>query len=214
MLRIAIADDHILFRKSLGLLINSFEGIQVVATAGNGRELLEHLQNVEADILLLDLQMPEMDGFMTCEKIKEQHAGLKILILTQLDDAQTIQQMLNIGVHGYFTKNTPPNELEDALWMLKDDGFYFEKSLASIINATKNQADIKLTEDRGICFTTRELEILNLTMKGLKAREIADLLFISAKTVNAHKQNIQQKYGFESIMSAILYCLHHRIFSV
>ncbi len=214
MLRIAIADDHILFRKSLGLLINSFEGIQVVATAGNGRELLEHLENIEADILLLDLQMPEMDGFITCEMIKERHPALKILILTQLDGAQTIQQMLDIGVHGYFTKNTPPNELEDALWMLRDDGFYFEKSLASIINTIKNQADIKLTEDRGICFTTRELEILNLTMKGLKAREIADLLFISTKTVNAHKQNIQQKYGFESIMSAILYCLHHRIISV
>lgn len=157
--------------------------------------------------------MPEMDGFTTCKKIKKRHPELKILILTQLDDSQTIQQILKLGVHGYFTKNTPPNELEDALWKMRDDGFYFERSLASIISEVKNYDRCNPAVKKDISFTNRELEILNLTLKGLKAKEIADHLYISNKTVNAHKQNIQQKYGFESIMSAILYCIQNRIIS-
>jgi len=214
MLRIAIADDHTLFRKSLYLLINSFEDVEVVAKAGNGIELLEVLATVEADILLLDLQMPEMNGFSTCEQVKARYPKMKIMILTQLDDIQTIRHVLKMGVHGYFTKNTAPKELEDAIWKMKDDGFYFEKSLAAMINEIRDHAGIKFDKAKEVIFTDRELEILSLTMKGFKAKEIADLLFISTKTVNAHKQNIQQKYGFESMMSAIMYCIHHHILSV
>jgi DNA-binding NarL/FixJ family response regulator len=214
MLRIAIADDHTLFRKSLYLLINSFEGVEVVAKAGNGFELLEVLATVEADILLLDLQMPQMDGFSTCEKIKALYPKLKIMILTQLDDAETIRQVLKMGVQGYFTKNTAPKELEDAIWKLQDDGFYFEKNLTSIVHEIQNNGSLKFNEKQEVIFTAREKEILSLTAMGYKAKEIADRLFISTKTVNAHKQNIQQKYGFETMMSAIMYCIHHRIISV
>ena len=211
MLRIAITDDHTLFRKSLGLLINSFENMQVVAEASNGIELLDKLQTVSVDILLLDLQMPEMDGFETYEKVKESYPKIKTLVLTLMNETDTIKKVVKMGVQGYFTKNTPPKELENAIWKLKDDGFYFEKNLSAVITEILNNSDLKQTENQEINFTDRELEIIELTAQGLKAKEIADTLFISTKTVNTHKQNIQQKYNFDSMMSAILYCIHQKI---
>jgi DNA-binding NarL/FixJ family response regulator len=214
MIRIAIADDHILFRKSLHLLIDTFADMTVVLEAGNGIELIQKLDTIPADILLLDLQMPEMDGFETSGKIRKLYPNIKILILTLMDEIESIRKCITLGVDGYFTKNTPPAELENAIWKLQDDGFYFEKNLTSIIHEIQNNVSLKFDEKQEVIFTAREKEILSLTAMGYKAKEIADKLFISTKTVNAHKQNIQQKYGFETMMSAIMYCIHHRIISV
>lgn len=214
MLQIAITDDHTLFRKSLKMLINSFENMEVILEAANGIELLERLESRIPDILLLDLQMPEMDGFDTCVKVKEKYPGIKILVLTLLNESETIKKVVKMGVQGYFTKNTPPSELENAIWNLKDDGFYFENSLAVAIEEILNNSTSTIERSQKICFTERELEIIMLTAKGLRAKEIADTLFISAKTVNAHKQNIQQKYDFDSMMSAIIYCIHQNIINL
>ncbi len=211
MSRIAITDDHTLFRKSLRLLINSFEDMEVVVEAFNGVELLEKLQTTPVDILLLDLQMPIMDGFETYKKVKELYPKIKTLVLTLMNETDTIKKVVNMGVQGYFTKNTPPKELEDAIWKLEDDGFYFEKNLSAVITEILNNPNSKLTTQQEINFTERELEIIELTAQGLKAKEIADTLSISTKTVNTHKQNIQQKYNFDSMMSAILYCIHQKI---
>lgn len=116
-----------------------------------------------------------------------------------------------MGVQGYFTKNTPPKELEDAIWKLEDNGFYFEKSLSAVINEILNNPDSKVITQKEISFTEREIEIIRLTAQGLKPKEISDILSISTKTINVHKQNIQQKYNFDSMMSAILYCIHQKI---
>ncbi|KAA5533951.1 response regulator transcription factor [Paenimyroides baculatum] len=214
MLRVAITDDHTLFRKSLGMLVNNFADMQVVLEAGNGSELLEKLQNTSADILLLDLQMPEMDGFETAKRIKERYPEIKILILTLMSETDIIDRVIKMGVNGYFTKNTPPQELEDAIWNLSNDGFYFEESLSTVINKILNDTETEIIPEETINFTERELEVIKFTAEGFKAREIAEALYISPKTVNNHKQNIQNKYQFESMMTAILYCLNNRLIDV
>jgi len=214
MLRVAITDDHTLFRKSLGMLVNSFEDMHVVLEAGNGLELLEKLENTQADILLLDLQMPEMDGFETAKRIKERYPEMKILILTLMSETDIIDRVIKMGVNGYFTKNTPPNELENAIWNLSNDGFYFEDSLSTVINKILIDPETEVITEKPINFTERELEIIKFTAEGFKAREIAEALYISPKTVNNHKQNIQNKYQFESMMTAILYCLNNRLIDV
>lgn len=214
MLRVAITDDHTLFRKSLGMLVNSFDDMQVVLEAGNGSELMEKLQNTPADILLLDLQMPEMDGFETAKRIKERYPEMKILILTLMSETDIIDRVIKMGVNGYFTKNTPPQELENAIWNLSNDGFYFEDSLSTVINKILINPETEVITEETINFTERELEIIKFTAEGLKAREIAEALYISPKTVNNHKQNIQNKYQFESMMTAILYCLNNQLIDV
>lgn len=207
MLKIAIVDDHALFRKSLKLLIDSFDNMKVFLEASNGIELLEKLEVVAVDIVLLDLQMPEMDGFETCEKLKEYYPEIKILVLTYLNDLHTMERIVKIGVEGFFTKNTPPKELKEAISRLEDNGFYFEKSIAPVIHQILSNPTInnKLALD----FTPREIEVIRFTAKGYRAKEIADLLHISSRTVEVHKRNLIEKVDAKSFMEVIIYALTH-----
>lgn len=192
-------------------MIGTFTDMTVVLEAGNGLELIQKLETTTADILMLDLQMPVMDGFETSSKIKKLYPDIKILILTLMDEIESIRKCITMGVNGYFTKNTAPAELENAIWKLQDSGFYFEKNLSTVINEIRSNKNLKFEQNKEIIFTIREQEILALTAMGIKAKEIAEKLFISTKTVNAHKQNIQQKYGFETMLSAILYGISNGI---
>ena len=212
MLRIAITDDHALFRSTLTFLINDFKDMQVALDACNGEDLLEKLKTTPVDILLLDLQMPVMDGFETCQKVKELYPQIKVIILTQINDSNTIKAVIKMNAQGYFTKNTPSDELEEAIWKLEDNGFYFEKGLASVIKEIQESLELDFdTESEVIQFTERELEIIRLIADGVRARDIAKKLNISPKTVNAHKQNIQQKYNFPDMIAAVLYCVQQEI---
>lgn len=212
MLRIAITDDHALFRSTLTFLINDFKDMQVVLDACNGKDLLEKLKTTPVDILLLDLQMPVMDGFETCQKVKELYPQIKIIILTQINDSNTIKAVIKMKAQGYFTKNTSSDELEEAIWKLEDNGFYFEEGLAPVIKEIQESLELDFdTESEVIQFTERELEIIRLIADGVRARDIAKKLNISPKTVNAHKQNIQQKYNFPDMIAAVLYCVQQEI---
>lgn len=206
MLRIAITDDHTLFRSSLALLISDFKNMRVVLEASNGEELLENLQKTPVDILLLDLQMPVMDGFETCKKVRKLYPNILIIVLTLMKDSDAIKKIIKIGAHGYFTKNASPYELENAIWNLKNDGFYFEHGLASIIKDIQENLDFEIIDEE-VNFSERELEIIKLTAQGKKPKDIANILNISIKTVNAHKQNIQHKYNTPNMIPVILYCI-------
>ncbi len=214
MLRIAITDDHMLFRKSLKLLIGSFENMEVVAGASHGKELLEKLETVSVDILLLDLQMPVMDGFETCRKVNELYPDVKILVLTLMNEADTIKRVMEMGVHGYFTKNTDPYELKNAILKLNDDGFYFEKSLTSVIQHILDDPSPAVKTSQSLTFTEREMEILRLTLKEYSGREIAIELNISPRTVEKHKRNLMDKIGAKNFIGVMTYALLHEFFSV
>src|SRR5690606_23739240 len=214
MLRIAVADDHILFRKSLKLLIASFENMEVVAGASNGKELLEKLETVSVDILLLDLQMPEMDGFETCQKVNELYPDIKILVLTLMDDAETIREVMKLGIHGYFTKNTDPSELKNAILKLNDDGFYFEKSLTSIIEDILDYPSMESETIKPLVFSDREMEIVRLTLKEYSGSEIAVKLNISPKTVEKHKRNLMERVESKNFIGVITYALLHDLLSL
>ncbi len=214
MLRIAVADDHILFRKSLKLLIASFGDMEVVAGASNGKELLEKLETVSVDILLLDLQMPEMDGFETCQKVNELYPDIKILVLTLRDDAETIREVMKLGIHGYFTKNTDPSELKNAILKLNDDGFYFEKSLTSIIEDILDYPSMESETIKPLVFSDREMEIVRLTLKEYSGSEIAVKLNISPKTVEKHKRNLMERVESKNFIGVITYALLHDLLSL
>lgn len=207
MLNIAIADDHQLFRKSLILLVNSFEQMEVVLEASNGEELLEKLKITKVDIVLLDLQMPRMDGFATIPEINKHYHQVKILVLTLLNDMVTIRKIMNLGVQGYFTKNTNPQELKKAILKLSNDGFHFEKKLASIIENIVTPFDKK--PKTSINFTEREMEVLLLTTKEYSGTEIAHLLNISPRTVEKHKRNLMDKTDSKNFIGVIIYAFLH-----
>ncbi len=215
MLRIAVTDDHTLFRKSLSFLINSFKNMEVVLEASNGQELLEKLKHQSIDILLLDLQMPKMDGFQTYQRLNTEYPDIKVLVLTFLNEVEIIRKIMELGVHGYFTKNTDPNELERALLKLNEDGFYFEKSLANIIKDIIEKPPLNISiEQQPVTFTERETEILRLTLKEYSGIEIADTLYISPKTVEKHKRNLMEKTQSKNFIGVIMYAFSYEILSL
>lgn len=203
MLRIAITDDHTLFRKSLSLLVGSFENMQVVVEAANGKELLDKLESVQVDILLLDLQMPEMDGFETSLIINEKYPDIKILILTLQKEEDAIKKVMDQGVQGYFTKNTDPSELKNAIVKLSDGGFYFEKSLSDIMQNVLEDSAIIPKAPESIIFTEREMDIVRLTLKEYSGTQIAYELSISPKTVEKHKRNLMEKTDSKNFIGVI-----------
>ncbi len=216
MLRIAITDDHTLFRKSLSLLINSFDGMQVILEAQNGAELLDKLKHTKVDILLLDLQMPIMDGFETSKILQTAYPALKILVLTQLNEKDTISRVLKSGVQGFFTKNTDPTELQNAINKLNNNGFYFENSFASIIHGIAKEMEINnapIPENKSL-FSAREREILRLTLKEYSGSSIGEMLNISPKTVEKHKANLMEKTGAQNFIGVITFALQNEIISL
>jgi DNA-binding NarL/FixJ family response regulator len=213
-LKIGITDDHALFRKSLKLLINSFQGMEVTLEAANGAELLEKLKNNPIDVLLLDLQMPKMDGITTSEKVSNLYPEIKILILTQLAGKESIKKILNLKIQGYYTKNTDPQELKSAILKLSENGFYFEKNLKSIINDIKDNFEEGINKKEIKIFSKREMQILKLTIAEFSGIEIADKLNISPKTVEKHKQNLMKKTNSKNFIGVIKYALIHDFLSI
>lgn len=214
MIRIAITDDHTIFRKSLLLLINTFGHIQVVIEAANGRELLDQLPHMHVDIVLLDLQMPEMDGFATCEQLHHRYPDIKILILSHLDAVDTISKVMDLGVDGYFTKSANPAELKQAILNLNDKGFYFEKKLSAIIEEILDSKPNTAKEEKPANITRREIEIIKLSAAELSGKEIAHRLSISLRTVEVHKKNLMEKTASKNFLGVVLYALSHEMLSL
>ena len=120
MIRVGIVDEHLLFRRSMSLLIDSFKNIKTVLVAENGKIFLEKIVDNPIDVVLLDIQMPVMNGYQTCEKILELYPEVKILIVSQLSTKESIHKVIELGAHGYFTKNSDPEQLENAIRSIND----------------------------------------------------------------------------------------------
>ena len=210
MLRIGIVDDHKLFRKSLSMLINSYEDMEVVVDAENGRELLEQLDNVSIDLVLLDIQMPEMDGYETCRHLHKSYPDIKILIVSQLTTKESIHKIMELGAHGYFTKNSDPEQLEFAIRSLHERGFYFGIELGSVLREAilwEKQQPSKHVPGSDIALTSRELEIIVLACKEYNSAQIAKHFTISPRTVETHRKRMMEKTGSRNFIGVILFAL-------
>jgi DNA-binding NarL/FixJ family response regulator len=188
--------------------------MEVVLEAKNGIDLLEKLKTIKIDVLLLDLQMPEMDGFETCTRLNKIYPKIKILVLTHLDEKDTVRKVLSLNIQGYFTKNTDPQELKNAILKLSNNGFYFEKNLSSIIRFIEDNPHEVVKTKNIESFSKREIEVLKLTIKELSGNEIADELYISPKTVEKHKRNLMDKVNAKNFIGVIMYAFQRNILSL
>lgn len=215
-INIAIADDHRIFRRSLTRLIHDTSDIRVVMDAADGSELLEKLSSFEGiiDIILLDIQMPNMDGLQCLKILQKKYPNIKVIILSHLSGEHYLKQSLINGVHGYFTKDSDPDELIAAIREVKQGGFYFEGRLKSWVKKITN--DLEVTSDKKeikLDFSKRELEIIYWSAMELKSREIADKLAISFRTVEGHKNNLIKKTGCKTFLGIILLAIDLKIIS-
>ena len=215
-IRVALVDDHPLFREGMQTMINSYPDMEVILEASNGEELLTHLESgVQVDLILLDLEMPQMDGMQTCEKLKEQYPDIKILILTMHNEARLIQYLMKLGANGYILKTSKWEELQKGLREVMDKGYHFS-DLVGLAMLQNIQAPNKGKPKIGYAatLTSREKEVLELICKGKNTPEIAELLFISKRTVEGHRANLLARLEVKNTAGLIVKALKEGIVSL
>lgn len=190
---IVLVDDHHLFRDGIKFILSQSDHLNISGEASNGKEFLKILENQVPDIVLMDISMPEMDGYETTKKALEIYPDLKVLALSSFGEEIYYRKMIDAGVKGFLTKNSSRDELENAINSVLKGDHYFSQDLLLKFMMSKNLDKNEIQESDKILFTSRELEILKLICKGLSNKEIAQELFISPKTVDNHRTSIISK---------------------
>lgn len=217
VVKLAIADDQVLFLKGLRLLIRSFDDVELIIEATNGQELIEAIATNQPDVILMDLRMPVMDGLEATEKIKALYPDIKIILLTMYDEERLINHMMKVGANGYLLKNEEPHILKEAIQAVVEKEFYFNdyvsKALLRGIQKKHNEIRPWKTGDSDQ-LTKREIEVLNLICQERTSAEIADELFISTRTVENHRKSLLTKTGVRNTAGLIIYAIRNQLIDI
>lgn len=206
-IKVIIADDHNLVRKGFRALLEEIPGITVVADAANGLELLDLLKKTPADVTLVDVEMPALNGIEACGKIQTQFPDIKVIMLTMRNEAEIVKQSVANGARGFLFKNTSPAELQEALEKVASGQTYFSSEVTLLL-LSQSPTDPALS-----ILTEREIEIVRLVGEGLSSTEIGEKLFISPRTVDTHRNNILQKLDLPNIASLVRFAMQHKLIS-
>jgi len=203
LVKIILADDHNLFIQGLKTMLNQIDGLEVVAEAKDGEELLRKLRLYHADLVISDVHMPGMNGLDAVVHIKAQFPSTKILMLTMQEELSYVKRLFDLGVNGYLLKNASREELESAIKKIAQGGSYFSSDLmASLMGGSKTNK----TEEN-VQLTRREKEILSLICQELSNPAIAEKLFISQETVNSHRKNLLRKLNVKNTAGMVKYAM-------
>lgn len=212
-IKLFLVDDHKMIREGLKNFLEDHEDFDIIAEAENGVDCLNQLENITPDVVLTDLNMPEMDGLELTKAIKTTYPDIKIIALTMMGESQHIKQMLVEGAMGYLLKNCSEEELIMAIKNVNNGGTYYSPEVTNII--LNNIRKVKPTSSKvavDMPLTDREKEVLYLIIKEKSNKEIADELFISVRTVDAHKRNLLDKTGSKNIAGLVLYAIDRQLF--
>lgn len=212
MIKVALVDDHALLRNGLASVIDNSEGYQVVFEADNGKHFIESLKKYgKPDIVLLDITMPEMDGFETAEWIKNNEPGIKVLVLSMMDNDASIIRMLKYGARGYILKDSKPDVLRAALRDIAEKGFFFNELVSGRLVHLANQT----TDDKtGITLSDKETDFLKLCCTEKSYKEIADAMHITPRAVEALRSNMFEKLDTLSRVGLVMYAIRNGIVKI
>lgn len=203
MIKIALVDDHVVLRKSLGVMLGNMPGFEVLFEAGNGLQLIEQLQtNTEPDLVLLDVTMPGMDGTETARWLKQEYPGIKILVVTMLRSDPVILQMVKIGARGYILKDCEPSELQDAITSVYETGYYYNELFTLGMRASN------ISED-SITLSTQEINFLRWACTDLTHKEIAVEMQVSPRTVDGYRDSLFRKLNVTSRVGIVIYAIRN-----
>jgi DNA-binding NarL/FixJ family response regulator len=212
MANIVLVDDHALLRNGLATLVRNL-GHGVLFEADNGKDFIENLKpDSLPDIVLLDINMPEMDGYQTANWIKTNQPSIKTLALSMYDDESAIIRMLKNGAKGYLLKDSEPSELQDAINAIMKKGYYYSDLVnGKLINAINKIDDEGSDLKNLIKLTNREIEFLKYTCTELNYKEIADELCISPRTVDGYRTDLFEKLHVKSRVGLVIYAIKNGI---
>jgi two-component system, NarL family, response regulator LiaR len=209
-IKIFIVDDHEIFRQGLAMVINNFDFAEVVGEAANGNEFLEKMMITDFDLVLMDINMPDLNGIETTIKAIELKPELRIAALTMFGDDHYLQSMLNAGAIGFLLKNIKKPELEMAIKMMAEGKNYFSGDMLQFFTKKITHSAGDMLND----LTKRELEILQLIAQGCTNQEISDKLFISVRTVEGHKANLLVKTNSKNIVVLVIHAIQAKLITL
>ena len=209
MINVMLADDHVLIREGIKQLLEFDGSMKVIAEASDGIECLEKLKNVKPDILLLDINMPNMNGIDVLKELKEKNDPLKVLILTVHSEVEYLVKAVDIGANGYILKDSGSTELKQAINAVIDEGSYIQPNLIPALNSRLINRDMDM--EKLASLTKREVEILTQVACGMFNKEIAVNLNISERTVKNHISNIFKKIDASDRTQAAVFAIRNNV---
>lgn len=210
---VAVIDDHVLLRSALSRLVNTFDQYTVLFEADNGKQLKEKVQqHLVPEIVLLDVNMPEMDGFETTQWLHKNYPFIKVLVLSMLSDERTIIKMFRLGARGYLLKNTDPDELRKALDAINQQNVYLSEYVSTKLVTGLNNASDRAEVD--LVLNEREREFLRHTCSELSYKEIAEKMHLSPRTIDDYRQALFSKLKVHSRVGLVMYAIRNGIAEV
>ena len=214
IIKIAIADDHKIFRDGIKMALSDKSNIKMIWEAENGRELMEKLTVSRPRVLLMDIRMPEVDGISALELIRKEYADIKIIILTMHDDQQMIHKMMEMGANAYLTKTTDPQEIYEAILTCVNEDFYFNDLVNRAVMGKlmqKKSVRAHYGSSAPVRFNEKELKILELLAADKTTEEISKIIFLSPRTIETIRQNMKLKVNAKTIGGLIMYGMRNKL---
>jgi two-component system, NarL family, invasion response regulator UvrY len=213
--KVALADDHVLLRRGLANLVDSFDEYSVVLQADNGLDLQNMINKDNVpDLVLLDINMPKMDGFATAQWLKQTYPLVKILALSMYDNENSVIRMFKAGVKGYILKDCEPHELKAALDAVIQKGYFYSElvtgKLIHSINNLDENADIRNLAQ----LNDKELQFLKLACTEMTYKEIADKMFLSPRTIDGYRDALFEKLNLKTRVGLVMYAIKNGIVQV
>ncbi|MBP3432805.1 MAG: response regulator transcription factor [Alistipes sp.] len=207
--KIALVDDHTLFRTGLAGLLAQHDGFEVVADVGSGEEFLAMLPSLDVDVVFMDISMPGIDGAETTRRALAERPELRIVTLSMYGDEHYYTRMMESGASGFLLKDSDIEEVYNAVEVTMAGDSYFSSALLGTL--TRNMSMLAVDEPDDDALSNREVEILVEVCRGLSNQEIADKLFISKRTVDKHRANIMEKTGCKNTANLVVYAIKNHL---
>ncbi|MFD2603438.1 response regulator transcription factor [Flavobacterium suzhouense] len=214
-IKIALADDEVLFRKGISFLLQRKKNIDIIFEASNGEELVSFLREnagngTNPDIIIIDLKMPVLNGVEATRIIHDEFPDIKIIALTSYNTRSFVANMIEVGAASYLVKNTTPQELMTTITEVYDNGFYYNDDVLQVIHeyliSPKKKTKSRYLDEQ---LTNREIEVLKLICKQHSGAEIAEKLFLSVRTVEGHRNNLLRKTECKNMIGLIIYAINN-----
>ena len=207
-IKVALADDHVMIRKAMVAMVEGFGGYQVVIQASNGKDLLDMLsEGFMPDMLLLDIQMPQMDGIETAQQVTALYPGIKMIALSMMDNEKAIIGMIKNGVRGYILKDSEPDCLKIAMQDVWHKGFHYSELVTGRLVHRLQNGDSPIQSLIDEKLSEREIEFLKLSSTELTYKEIANRIYVSPRTVDGYRENLFDKLGVKSRVGLAMYAV-------
>lgn len=210
-IKVAIADDHALFRAGVRTALSVKKDVELIAEADNGMQLLNLLRHIEPDVILLDIQMPIMDGITTLPEIRKMYPHIKVIILSMHNDHSMISKLMEIGANSYLTKNSDSETIYQAIKTCFEQEFFFNELTNKALLTGLRTKRVEIASPDEAQLTEKEIKILKLMCEEKTTKEIADIVDISPRTVEAIRDKLKFKTGAKSMAGLVMYAVKHGI---